>query len=79
MTTNNARYNFPDKDDPDFSNKVVDLIKQLFESQESPTKKFEPITAPEDSQEVGTIYFDRTQGKFKVVTEDGTKTLQFEP
>lgn len=73
-----AKYNIPDEKDPLFGKKIADLVRQLFESQDSDTKTFKPISTPDGTKQLGEIWFDSTDGKFKVNTTSGIKTIKYE-
>lgn len=73
------KFNLPNKEDPDFQDKLIQLIKDLFEQNESSIKNFIPITAPEEGLQVGSMYFDTEAQKFKVNTSTGIKTISFDP
>jgi hypothetical protein len=71
-------FNLPNKDDPDFADKLVSSIQRLFESSESSIKALTPLNSDPDNSSVGDIWFDRASGKVKVMTDEGIKTLKFE-
>lgn len=71
-------FNLPDKDDPDFADKVVGLIRQLFEGSEKSIQNFTPISDPEEGTQIGSVWFDINSGKFKAMTADGIKILKYE-
>lgn len=72
------KYNFPDKDDPQFADKMVDLVNQLFDVANSPIKNFIPISPPEGTKQQGDIWFDSSDEKLKVNTSTGVKILKYE-
>jgi hypothetical protein len=71
-------FNLPDKDDPDFNNKVVSLLDQLFNTSESNIKNLDPIKDPEEGLQIGSMWFDETLEKIKVNTSTGIKVLKYE-
>lgn len=71
-------FNYPDPSDPKFNDKIVDLLQQLFDSKESPIQNFTPIDQPEEGTQVGSIWYDTTDDKFKVMTSSGIKILKYE-
>lgn len=71
-------YNFPDKDDPDFSDKLSLALKDLFDKADSNVKNFSPISSPEEGLQIGSIWFDETDEKLKVNTSSGVKVLKYE-
>lgn len=75
---NTQRYNFPDKDDPQFADKVVDLLRVLFDKSDAPARNFSPSQTPVDLRQIGDQYFDSSDEKMKVVTSSGIKILKYE-
>jgi len=71
-------FNLPDQDDPDFANKLIASIQQLFEGTEGNIQNFTPISDPEEGTQVGSLWFDGNSGKFKVQTSNGVKILKYE-
>jgi len=71
-------FNFPDKNDPDFADKMVNLVKELFEKNDSGIKSNPPITVPTEGLQIGSMYFDKNEEKIKVNTSSGIKTLKYE-
>lgn len=71
-------FNLPDKDDPDFADKVVGLIRQLFEGSEKNIQNFTPISNPEEGTQIGSMWYDRDSDKITVVTPSGIRTLKFD-
>lgn len=72
------QFNIPSPDDPDYKSKVHTLLKELYESQDRNVKDFTPIKTPEEGLQIGSIWFDSAEHKFKVNTPDGVKTLKYE-
>lgn len=73
-----ARYNFPEKDDPRFGDKVVDMLRHLFDLAGKDIKNLKPISTPDGTKQVGDFWFDSSDGKIKVNTEAGIKTIKYE-
>jgi hypothetical protein len=73
------RYNVPDKDDPQWGHKVVDLIRNLFEHADNPIKSHTPLDkTPDEGLQHGDLWYDNVEHKFKVNTANGVKTLKYE-
>jgi len=72
-------FNLPDRDDPDFGEKVVQAIKLLYEEGDKHSKNFTPISEPLDGNQVGDVFFDQDSGKLRIVTDDGIKTVSLDP
>jgi hypothetical protein len=61
-------FNLPDKDDPDFADKMVSLVRQLFEKGEKGIQDFTPIEDPDQGTQIGSVWFDTVSQKLKVKT-----------
>lgn len=72
-------YNFPDKDDPDFADKLVLAIQDLFDQNEGKVKQLPPISNPEEGLQVGAMWYDIDSDTVKVNTPTGIKTITFDP
>lgn len=71
-------YNYPEPSDPDFNKKVIDLLRQVFDKQESDIQSFNPINSPDQTKD-GQMFYDGTTNRLKFVTPAGVKTLTFDP
>lgn len=72
------RYNIPDKSDPQFADKLVDMIRILFENADKEVKNFTPFSGTPEDKQHGDIWFDSTENKLKINTSEGVKTLKYE-
>ncbi len=72
-------FNIPDPNDPNFADKFVQLMKDLFEQNEAKVKNFPPITNPEEGLQIGSVYFDEQTQTLKCNTSTGVRTISFDP
>lgn len=72
-------FNVPAPNDPNFNEKVVNLLSRIFEQLEKITRDYKPIQDPEDALQVGSSWFNESENKIKINTSEGVKTIQYEP
>jgi len=70
-------FNFPTPDDPNFNQKVLELLKNLFDKSDKKTLDLSPIITPQEGNQIGTIWFDSSDETIKVNTSIGVKTVQY--
>lgn len=72
-------FNLPDKNDPQFADKLVNMIRSLFEDSSKQIQNFTPISTPEEGTQIGSVWYDKDTHELKVSTANGIKTLQYVP
>lgn len=73
------KFNLPDPKDENFNQKIVDLLTELFDDGESDVHNFRPIATPTEGLQIGSVWFDSSDGKLKANTSAGVKTFTFDP
>lgn len=76
--SDDIRYNLPDKDDPEYRGKVVDLLRTLFDQTGGDKKNFIPVKNPDENLQVGDVWYNSEDNKMRVNTPDGVKIIKYE-
>lgn len=71
-------YALPEKDDPQFQEKLLIALRNITDELNRPARTFTPIKPPEDGNQHGDVFFDTNDNKLKVVTPNGTQVVKYE-
>lgn len=72
-------YALPEKDDPDFQEKLLIALRGIVDDINRPSKNFTPIKLPEDGNQHGDMFYDSEENKLKVITPEGVRVVTFDP
>jgi glycerophosphoryl diester phosphodiesterase len=69
------KFNVPDKNDPQFREKIISLLEEIFTRLETNITNFPPIDAPQDALQAGDLWFDKATGKLYIRKPDETNGI----